>query len=238
MNLKVSTKSGSFSIDVKRKQIKSIRLRVTSESQIEVSAPHHVRESTIISFVRDNCGFVADRLAEMEYKRACSYPENYKEGDMFSLLGKRILLQVEKGGRNSAHLLGSVLAIKTPDPTDREVCRQAFIAWAKRYAKKEFSERLAVLQPAFKKLRDKNIRISIRDMKTRWGSINVKKDTMSLSVHLLRCEPELVDHIIMHELCHYSQANHSRAFYEELSKHSPNYKQMHRRLREYGMVGF
>lgn len=238
MDIKVTTKSGTFSINVKRKQIKSIRLRVSSESQIEVSAPYHVRESTIISFVRDNCDFVANRLAEVEYKRACSYPEDYKNGDMFSLLGRRVLLQVEEGGRNSAQLLGSVLTIKTTDPTDREVCRQAFISWAKRYAKKVFSDRLAVLQLAFENLRHKNIRISVRDMKTRWGSINVKKDTMSLSVHLLRCEPELVDHIILHELCHYSHANHSSSFYYELSKHSPNYKQMQRQLKKYGMVGF
>lgn len=234
----IKTQKGIVKYNIKRKNIKSIRLRVTSESQIEVSAPHHVKESTIISFVRENSDFVADRLAEMEYKRACSYPEDYKEGDMFRLLGKRILLQVEEGGRNSTHLLGSVLTIKTPDPTDREACRQAFIAWAKRYAKMFFSERLAVLQPTFEKLRDKNIRISVRDMKTRWGSINIRKDTMSLSVHLLRCELELVDHIIMHELCHYIQANHSSSFYFELAKHNPNYKQMQRRLKEYGMVGF
>lgn len=234
----IKTQSGIVKFNIVRKNIKSIRLRVTSESQIEVSAPYHVRESTIVRFVQDNSDFVAGRLAEMEYRRACSYPEDYKDGDMFSLLGIRTLLRVEKGGRNSADLIGSVLTIKTPNPADREACRQAFIAWAKRHAKKVFSERLAVLQPTFEKLRDKNIRISVRDMKTRWGSINIRKDTMSLSVHLLRCELELVDHIIIHELCHYKHADHSRAFYEELSKHSPGYKQLQKRLKEYGMVGF
>jgi len=238
MDFEIRTKNGTAKVSVKRKKIKSIRLRVNSECAVEVSAPHYVRDSVIRSFVQDNVDFIDTKLNETEYRRACSYPPYYKDGDMFTLLGRRTMLNVEKSGRNSGKLNGSVLTLKVSDVQDLEAVKHAFAGFMKRYAKNVFEERLEVLLPQFEKLRSKDIRISVRDMKTRWGSINVKKDTMSLSVHLLRCEMELVDHIILHELCHYAHANHSRAFYAELSRYSPDYRKMQKRLKEYGMVGF
>ena len=238
MKNSIETNAGEIEFSVKRRNMKSIRLKVTSEAVVEVSAPYHVSDSAILSFVRKNATFVEERLSAVHYHRASSYPQDYKDGDMFALLGSRALLSVERGARNFAKLSGNVLTLKVTDPDDMQICKKAFGTWMKRYAKKVFEERLAAIIPGFIRLAEKDIRISVRDMKTRWGSINVKRDTMSLSVHLLRCEVELVDHIIMHELCHYAHANHSRAFYAELARHSPDYKKLQKRLKDYGMVGF
>ena len=238
MYIHINTQSGPVPVEVKRKNIKSMRLRVTSEAKVEVSAPMCVRESVIKRFVQDNAGFVASKLSAMEYKRACSYPESYKDGDVFGLLGQRTLLKITKGTKTGAKLLDGALVLIVPDASHKEACRQAFINFIRRYAKKVFTERLLALLPKFENLCGKSISISVRDMKTRWGSINVKNDTMSLSIHLLRCESKLIDHIIIHELCHYSHANHSKEFYEELKKHNPDYKKLQKRLKEYGMVGF
>ena len=96
--------------------------------------------------------------------------------------------------------------------------------WMERHAKKAFSARAQAILPRFPHLIEYDIRISVRNMLTRWGSVNTKRHTISLTVHLLRCEEALIDYVIMHEFCHYTHANHSRAFYEELSKHCTNRK--------------
>lgn len=229
---------GKIDYIVKRKNIKSLRLKVTSDSVVEVSAPYYVRDKEIQKFVQDNSDFVMQKLSAIQYARAVSYPADYSNGDMFTLLGRRVMLSIHKAEKNSAKFSGNVLDMKVTDTKDRQLCQKAFEAWARRYAKKVFEERLRFILPKFTKLAKKDIRISVRDMKTRWGSINVKRDTMSLSVHLIRCDIKLVDHIIIHELCHYAHTNHSRAFYAELQKYSPNYKQLQKQLKEYGMVGF
>ena len=234
----IETNTGTVEFSVNRKKVKNMRLKVTSDAVVEVSAPLHVSDSAIRSFVQKNAGFVEEKLSAVQYHRASSYPQDYKDGDMFALLGSRAVLSVEHGARNSAKLSGNVLEMKVTDTQDGQLCQKTFEAWTRRYAKRVFEERLAVILPGFGRLAEKDVRISVRDMKTRWGSINVKRDTMSLSVHLLRCEVELVDHIIMHELCHYAHANHSRAFYAELARHSPDYKRLQKRLKDYGMVGF
>ena len=238
MKNSIVTSCGIVEFAVKRKNIKSIRLKVTGDSKVEVSAPFGVSDSVIQRFVQDHSGFVEERLSAVNYTRAASYPEEYKSGDMFTLLGRRAVLNVEQAQRNTAKLSGSVLTMKVTDPDDEDICQRAFESWTRRYAGKVFEERLRAILPQFNRLAGKDIRISVRDMKTRWGSIIIKKDTMSLSVHLLRCEIELIDHIIIHELCHYAHANHSGAFYAELAKYSPDYKRLQKRLKDYGMVGF
>ena len=238
MKNSIETNAGEIEFSVKRKNMKSMRLKVTSDAVVEVSAPFHVSDTAIRKFVEKNSGFVEEKLLTVQYHRASSYPQDYKDGDMFALLGSRAMLSLEPASRNSAKLSGNVLTLKVTDPADMQICRNAFGTWMKRYAKKVFEDRLAEMLPGFGRLAEKDIRISVRDMKTRWGSINVKRDTMSLSVHLLRCEMELIDHIIMHELCHYVHANHSQAFYAELARHSPDYKRLQIRLKDYGMVGF
>ncbi len=238
MTNSIETSTGTVEFTVRRRNMKSIRLKVTSDAVVEVSAPLHVSDSAIRSFVRKNAGFVEEKLSAVQYHRASSYPQDYKDGDMFALLGSRALLSIEPASRNYAKLSGNVLTLKVTDPDDMRICKNTFKTWAKRYAKRVFEERLAAILPGFIRLAEKDIRISVRDMKTRWGSINVRRDTMSLSVHMLRCEVELIDHIIMHELCHYAHANHSRAFYAELARHSPDYKRLQKKLKDYGMVGF
>ncbi|MBT3320605.1 MAG: M48 family metallopeptidase [Clostridia bacterium] len=238
MDYRIKTAGGIVDFSLIRKNVKNIRLRVTDEAKVVVSAPKHTKQSTILKFVQDNADFVAERIERVEYTRLSSYPGEYRTGDMFSYLGRRTLMRVEKGERHGAKLSGGLLTIRVSDPDDPQMCKQSFVKWAKKQAKIVFAERLAAVLPAFEDLAEYGVRISVRDMKTRWGSINVKKHTMSLSVHLLRCEVALIDHIIKHELCHYSYQNHSKAFYDELMLHSPNTNAMRKRLKEYGLVGF
>lgn len=238
MDYRIKTAGGIVDFSLVRKNVKNLRLRVTDEAKVVVSAPRHTKQSTIMKFVQDNADFVAERIEKVEYDRLSSYPSEYRTGDMFSYLGRRTLMRVQKYEKHGAKLSGGILTLRVSDPSDAHMCKQSFIKWSKKQAKIVFSERLAQIIPHFENLAEVGVRISVRDMKTRWGSINVRKHTMSLSVHLLRCEVELIDHIIKHELCHYAYQNHSKAFYDELNIHSPNTNAMRKRLKEYGLVGY
>ena len=80
--------------------------------------------------------------------------------------------------------------------------------------------------------------LSVRRMLTRWGSINPARRRLSLSVHLVRCETELIDYVIRHELCHLRISGHSIGFYRALGAYYPNRADMDKRLKTYGLVDF
>ncbi len=73
-------------------------------------------------------------------------------------------------------------------------------------------------------------RISIRNPRTRWGSCS-KKGNLNFSYKLLTLPPELADYIIVHELCHLKEFNHSKRFWELVGQTLPGYKNLRKQLR-------
>ncbi len=79
-------------------------------------------------------------------------------------------------------------------------------------------------------------RVSIRSQKTRWGSCS-SRGTISLNDQLLFVPADTVDYLMLHELCHTRHLNHSRAFWQLVASHSPDYRAHEKRLdRARGLV--
>jgi predicted metal-dependent hydrolase len=73
-------------------------------------------------------------------------------------------------------------------------------------------------------------RVSIRNQKTRWGSCS-SKGNLNFSYRILFLEPEAQDYLIVHELCHLKEFNHSQRFWDLVAQQSPNYKKWHVELK-------
>lgn len=73
-------------------------------------------------------------------------------------------------------------------------------------------------------------RISIRQQRTRWGSCS-SKGNLNFNGHLINLPLELVDYVIVHELCHLKQLNHSPAFWALVEDILPNFRHLRRQLK-------
>ena len=76
-------------------------------------------------------------------------------------------------------------------------------------------------------------RITIRNQKTRWGSCSAKGN-LNFNCLLMLTPPEVVDSVVVHELCHRKVMNHSKEFYDEVLRVYPEYRKWHGWLREHG----
>lgn len=81
-------------------------------------------------------------------------------------------------------------------------------------------------------------RVTIRNQKTRWGSCS-SKGNLNLNCLLMLCPEEVRDYVVVHELCHRKQLNHSSAFWAEVEAYMPNYAQYRKWLKEHehGIIG-
>ncbi len=99
-----------------------------------------------------------------------------------------------------------------------------------RQAKEVFWERVNYFAPIVGVTWEK---ITVRWQRTRWGSCS-GKGNLNFNCLLLLAPPEVLDYVVVHELCHRKEMNHSKAFWELVAKVCPDYKAHRKWLKEYG----
>lgn len=88
------------------------------------------------------------------------------------------------------------------------------------------------LQTSFKLMMPK---IEIKKYKARWGACYPVNNKVSFNLALVHLDKDLIDYVIVHELCHFLQANHSKLFYQEIKKRLPDYQKREKQLKEIGI---
>ena len=78
-------------------------------------------------------------------------------------------------------------------------------------------------------------RITVRRQKTRWGSCS-SKGNLNFNCLLMLCPDFVVDYVVVHELCHLKQMNHSERFWAEVERVLPQYKEARKWLKENGNI--
>jgi len=75
-------------------------------------------------------------------------------------------------------------------------------------------------------------KLKIRNMKTRWGVCNIRDNSVTLNSKLIEYDIEKLDYVIIHELSHFIHFNHSKSFWNQVEKYTPNYKKIRKELKD------
>lgn len=175
-----------------------------------------------------------------------------------SILGEKVEMRESPRARNLRIVVetdGKVLAIKPAGYPDRKV--SSFIEEKRRwiekkvlyFQKRKHKIRIKSKRADFLRLKKSALalaesrlkhfnqfynfpykKVSIRNQKTRWGSCT-RKGNLQFNYKIALLPPEYADYIIVHELCHLGEFNHSRAFWALVEKQIPNWKEYRRNLR-------
>ena len=112
----------------------------------------------------------------------------------------------------------------------RDQAPAAIERWYRREARDRLEE--AVTREA-RRLGVGFARISVRDQRSRWGSCSAR-GTLSFNWRLVLAPPDVLEYVVVHELLHVREPNHSRAFWALLDRHRPGWKDQVAWLREHG----
>lgn len=220
--------------ELERKKVKNIILRIKADGTVHVSAAKRVPISVIEDFLTRNADFVQNSLEKAEEARKGRPPEHkYCEGELFPLLGDWLPLKLKQGSRSSCRCDGVCFEVTVKDLTDTEKIKTTLQNFYRRECEKVIEESSRRMYPYFAR---KNIpwpEFKYRFMKSKWGSCRPNTGVLTFNCCLVYTPMKCIDYVVAHEFTHFLHPDHSKAFYEELSKVIPDWKERRKLLNEF-----
>ncbi len=221
-------------IQVERKKIKNMYLKVLPPTGgIYVSAPAGIPEETVKSFVREKEEWIRrqqDRLLARSAADTLEEPE-YVSGEEIPLWGSRLPLEVRYSRKkNEVIRTGDklLLMIKKTEPESRAEERLRVL---KQWYREELSAGLPCLFDQWERIIGvKAQEWTIRDMKTRWGTCNVRQRKICLNLKLAEKAPECLEYVVVHELVHLLERSHNQVFRSYMDQYLPGWRGIKARL--------
>lgn len=220
MSIKIELSDGSqIAVEVARKAMKNIRLRVGRDGGVRVSAPQSVSADRIREFVDSKRGWIESHIKNFERTED-------DENSIF-FMGKKYVLEVVKDRRTGVALNEGNMNIFCSNPEEyEEVLRKWWIQQAAAYLNETVNRWYLFIDKSGK---DKPA-IKIRKMKTLWGSCTSAQRTIRFSFYLMCASPECIEYVVLHELTHLLYPNHGAEFKAFLTKHMPDWKERRKRM--------
>ena len=213
--------------EVERRAVKRLNMRVRRDGSVHVSAPRQVPIATVQRFVEERAGWIVDARHRVLARRPTTFVPI--DGAMLPIAGKSYYLTVVKG-KQGVTTDGDRLLLSLRDPTDMEEGLRVIRRFVKAQAATVLTAAVERIYPTFAPNPPTLPQLSIRWMRTRWGSCTAAKNHITLNEKLVFLEPGLIDYVIYHEFCHFKHQDHSPAFYQHLSRYFPQYAAARRAL--------
>lgn len=207
-----------------RSKRKTLSLIVGANGTLTVRAPLRMKIEDIRRFIESKSGWIERKQAEA--RKNALIPHRYVEGETLLYLGREIPLRLVPDQQPALILDGSFKLAKSARPQAVSV----FEAWYKKHARTYLAERLEFFSRNYG-FEMKRVRIS--SAHKRWGSCSAQ-GTLSFTWRLVKAPPEVIDYVVVHELCHLRELNHSRKFWALVESILPEYKISRMWLKQYG----
>ncbi len=208
-----------------RARRRSITARIRRDGIIEVKAPLMFRESDMISFLNQHKRWIFNHYDKIQ--NADNQKKTFTSGETHYYLGEKYVLQVVESNKNSVETDGNCLVVSVKSP---ELVESQMNKWYKNRAKVVFGELIPPITEKFRKYNVAPTKISIRDMRSRWGSCS-RKGRISLNLQLIKLPENCIRQVIIHEMCHLVYFNHQAAFYSLMEEMMPDWKYWKKQLK-------
>lgn len=221
-----------------RVQRKSIGFVVAADTGLTVRAPRGVALATIEQALHTKADWIVRKLAEQQQRQQqqAAAQIDWREGGELPWLGAPLRLRLGAARRGAQLVMNpspppgepaAWLHLGLPLDAGAEPIRHLTVAWLREQARPWFEQRCAHFAP---QLAVQPRAIQLSSASTRWGSASVQ-GVIRLNWRLIHLEPGLIDYVVVHELAHLRQMNHSPAFWALVEQLIPDCAQRRQRLR-------
>ncbi len=199
-------------------------VQVYPDGSVRVVAPHHADLREIRAFIVERQPWIHKQ--RLRFASRAPVVGELADGMTLPFMDETLTLRLSSHERRGVYREGADLFLTTGDGNARTL----LTAWYRMQAAAHVPHRMDRYASDVGRAPQ---RIHIRDQKTRWGSCS-PRGTISINWRLLLAPLEILDYVVVHELCHLLHPNHSPRFWREVERVLPHYLYLRRRLHDIG----
>ncbi len=219
---------------IRRPRRKTASIIVKPDKTVQIVVPEFLSDDAIAKLFVKKTRWINSKIAEIDESGHNFQPHRYEEGESFPYRGKNYQLLTLIGSRTEVTLNGDNIIVPLP-PKLPEKAKSRFIhttleLWYTRNAREILTEKtyqlgsLCHLQPAS---------VGIKDYKSRWGCC-FGDGRIYFNWRIIAAPDSIVDYVIIHELCHLVEPNHSKQYWKIVEKIIPDWKKRRGWLKQNG----
>mgnify|MGYP004675376205 CR=1 FL=1 len=198
-------------LEIIRKNNKNIYFRIKDDLKLYVTCPIYLSSRSINNLIKENEESIL-RMYDKALKKS-------KDNELFQYLGQKYYVVLQ----NDSEITFKDNFVYAPS-------MDALNEFYNKEVERIFTREVEIAKKCFTQLPEFSLKF--RSMLTRWGVCNRSKMTVTLNTELLKKDIELLDYVIIHELCHFFEGNHGKSFWHLVELAYPNYKEARKRLKE------
>lgn len=210
--MKYTIDNKEYEIVIIKKNNKNTYIRVKEDLRIYITTSKFATKQYIKSLLDDNIESIKKMILQQT--------KQIKKKEYFYYLGEKYEVFID-----------DVEGIKFLEDAIFVESEKYLTKWLNKKTKELFQERLDYNYNRYQE-KIPYPKLKIRTMKTRWGVCNIRDNSVTLNTKLIEYDIEKLDYVIIHELSHFIHFNHSKAFWNQVSIYTPNYKQIRKELKD------
>ena len=205
------------------KNRKSIGVHLDPYGNLEVLAPKGTNEESVIRLLEENWDNILLKSNEIKERLNGPQLKTYQPGESFLYLGRSFPIEVHHNPdieHDHVTLKGNILNVQVKE-VEGEQIKQALKHFYYQRCKAIVEKSISNHQPYFK-TKPRAVRIS--DSQTTWGTCDGRRQ-LTFNWKLAMAPQDVIDYVVVHEMCHMVHLNHDRSFWRLVGKIVPDYKE-------------
>lgn len=233
---KILIEGKSIEYEIIKSNRKTIELSINTEKKIMLKIPNRCNREDALKFLKEKESWIKQRLEAIESHYSGRETREFTNGEKLLYIGKEYPLEVQMKNENkvAAGFDGSKFTLIMPSFLDeekrKETSKEILLGLYRKIARNILQDR----SNHYSRLVGVQVnKIFIKEQKTLWGSCS-SLNNINYNWKLVMAPLEVLDYVVIHELCHIIHRNHSQQFWSEVEKHMPTYKKSMEWLKKHG----
>ena len=224
-------KYGRKTIDFRlaRSNRKTLAIDVHPNLSVVVTAPKDAPDSVVKEKMQKRASWIIKQQRFFENYLPTIPPRRYVSGESHRYLGRQYRLRVHKGNEDTVKMARGQINVYLINPKDKGRIKPLVVGWFRQRSEVVFREIFVSVVAKAVRYGIEADDFEIRRMKNRWGSCT-REGRILLNPDLIITPKLCIEYVIVHELCHLQEYNHSPRFYRLLKKIMPDWEQRRERL--------